>query len=529
MMLARRVYGLRTSWRRPAAVARAACEAPAPLAFDREALRRHFAARRWACVEAFELRELREELVKELKGLQVMETQHVRALVATDMSCCAGLQRLFEGMAALQSLAAQLALGAQRPRCALVAVPPGGFVLPQRLCGSAEGLSFCLFLTGDWWAAGDGGALELYGKGTATRIVPRVGRLVLYEMEATGIGKVLTEEGPQLALHGIFPTGESLEMPSTLLSSRPFLSVTEDHEVELRDLSGIVSQRYLEELHGLRARFEDESKPLFRSDSLCSNHMRVRKAALRLSLPGFLRPELASRLLRALQRARRRGGWKLQGPPLLRRCQSFRKGCCPGGRALAALATTLARSFPGYLRQLTGLRLGRLSLVLRRFRPADYERPGRSGAQLDAVLVLAWGRGGGDVYAGAEAPERAAELSGLLAGPEAVPLPAEALLRLRPRYNVLHLVLRDARTCRLVEPVVRGSRYELRFSAAVPKRKRERSRGKALGERWGEALGLQHGAPLDWKSTQKQSQQQCQPTCQALTVPVIRDMGSQWR
>ena len=469
----------------------------------------------WVCLKTFKthvLQELRDELVHELKGLQPIETQHtmVLAMPFEMISAeCPALEVLRESLAGdeLRHLIEEItssALPKSKPRCSLVAVPPGGHVLPQSFGGTPGSLGFTLFLVEDWWAESDGGILELFGdEGSATaRILPRASELVLYRAKACAITRVLSDEAPQLAVHAIYPGEEDAWVPRAIFD-QPFLTCdlnprshskfnSDDHAT----LEALVSSKYLEtsQLDSLCCKFEDDSK---------------------LILPGFLHSDIATEISAALGRTDARGsvgaiggGWRLVGPVLHRRCCDFRvrkslkgrrfrhlrrlgrqlKATSPAGRALAQIAKKLTSpAFVRYIERLTGLRgLGCLAGWIRRFRPGlDYERPTcATKAQLDVVLSFEtslatvntslrpsrrsrWkDLGGAVLYSEKDAGQRTAEAAGLLAGPDGVPCAAPVFLRLPLRNNCLHLVLRDPETSQSIE-VSKSSRWEIRFALPV--------------------------------------------------------------
>ncbi|CAK9018150.1 4-dihydroxylase TPA1 (Termination and polyadenylation protein 1) (uS12 prolyl 3 [Durusdinium trenchii] len=472
-------------------------------------------------VEAFEgqkLEELRDELVGELKGLQPIETQHTVALVLpfselsdqVSKDTCPALEVLrqtFEGdewRRIVQEIVGSPLSG--RPCCALVAVPPGGHVLPHCFGGlsrsTSEDVSFTLFLTESWWTQADGGLLELFTHpgavtsasaalaGTAeTRLVPQASRLYLYRAAAVGITRVVSDAAPQLALHGVFRGGATRAAgagarrswsPELLAFARCELRGPEALD-SLKALESVMSADYLQEaqVESLRQKFEEESK---------------------LRLAHFLCDEAVQRIGSALQSCDLNGwepgaGWQVLGPALERRCCSFsqktnkpvikkcKKNKKPkpdrstsiskqhsAGQALALVAQTFSSPvFLAYLERLTGLtRTADGSVWIRRFRPGDYERPTcADAAQLDVTLTLETLTAG---YAEQDAGERTAEAAGVLAGAKGVPCAPEVLLRLPLANNVLRVVLRDPQTSHSIEPLAgdaRTSRWEIRLALPV--------------------------------------------------------------
>eukprot|EP00435_Cladocopium_sp_Y103_P038492 s1044_g10.t1 len=440
---------------------------------------------------ADELDDLRDQLVSELKGLQAIETQHTVALVlpfceisGETISALKVLRATFEG-GQWRDLVGKITGCNLRvaPNCALVAVPPGGHVFPQCFGGIGKvGVGFTLFLTESWWTEGDGGILELFeDDARSTKIVPKGGQLYIYQAAACGITRVVSDEAPQLAVHGIFvqadapswlPGGSSELFASCQLSTGDFSA--EDREL----LEAVIAPKYLDlgQMESLCQQFEEESQ---------------------LRLPGFLRSDCLGKISAALREGDSKddlgNGWQLLGPVLHRRVCAFGKvwkgkkrlaSQCPAGKALAQLAKVLASpAFLRYLGRLTAVKgTSDLAVCIRRFRPGlDYERPTCTAqAQLDVVLafeslpgtVRARRRrlrtlGGAEVYAERDAGERTAEAAGLLAGANGVPCAPEVLLRLPLANNVLRLVLRDAQTSHGTEPLASrssSSRWEIRLA-----------------------------------------------------------------
>eukprot|EP00438_Fugacium_kawagutii_P023025 Skav229902 [mRNA] locus=scaffold2151:426328:503153:- [translate_table: standard] len=402
-------------------------------------------------------------------GLQAIETQHTMALVLP-------FDTVAEALPALETLRVTVAgpefaalvaeiTGSPGQVCAtaLVAVPPGGYVFPQRFGGSCDesAVGFTLFLTETWWSEADGGLLELFDDGVVpTKVLPQGGSQSLKRV-AAAVSRATEDEGAAL---GQFS------------------------EADLEALEGLVSPKYLElsRMASLRKNFEEESQ---------------------LKLSGFLASERLERLVEVLGSCDLRdaqqgwesvgAGWKIQGPVLQRRCCIFRpkrrgRGAklCPAGKALAEVAEILkSPAFLRYVLMLTGVQSagGAAAPVLRRFRPGlDYERSSAAAAaQLDAVpsfetaaarrkrrLRLLGGAGWaarGQQTGGSRGSAGRSAWSALCAGglAEARDWKAVKRLMLPLANNVLRLVLRDAETSHCIEPLAMRSptsRWEIRLA-----------------------------------------------------------------
>ena len=440
-----------------------------------------------------ELRSLRDELVADLRGLQPIETSHTQALVLP-LDAASGaspvLLRLLETLRAqafrrlVESITGLGPLTS--PCCALVAIPPGGQVLPQCFAGEQDcgEVAFALFLTEDWWNQEDGGQFEVYGpeKGKPIRTLSPEPCLLLYAAGAgAAITRVLTEDAPQLAVHGIL-AGRGAEEQRDPWQDAPFRSLFEGRGNEQEALNTWVSERFLDmSMKGeLRTQFEEASH---------------------VKLPGFLTAALAERVAAAIDTVGSGcKGWQEEGPVRVQRYLALSEtrtrgaSSCPVGRALADVAGYMASDgFLQYLEAITGVkRTGSASLQIRRFRPGlDFQRPTSTArSQLDVLLgfevasasaddgrvrrrrarkqLLAMG--GADGYVEGEAHLRTAEAAGILAGPAGIPAPVPVLLRLPLRNNVLRLVLRDPATSHYVEPLqvaAPTSRWEIRLTVPV--------------------------------------------------------------
>lgn len=181
------------------------------------------------------------------------------------------------------------------------------------------------------------------------------GQLYIYQAAACGITRVLSDEAPQLAVHGIFAQAET---PSCLPGgSELFASCqlsTGDFAAEDRELlEAVISPKYLDlgQMEWLCQKFEEESQ---------------------LRLPGFLRSDCLEKISAALREGDSKGGlgngWQLLGPVLHRRFCAFGKvgkgkkrlaSQCPAGKALAQVAKVLASpAFLRYLGRLTAVKAG---------------------------------------------------------------------------------------------------------------------------------------------------------------------------
>ncbi|CAE7945278.1 OGFOD1 [Symbiodinium necroappetens] len=465
-----------------------------PLAIDSQlkvkALRKQWSTRHWVQLSPFNLQELcsfRDELVADLKGLQPIETSHTQALVLPleEAGPSPVLHRLVETFRAqqfrslVQSITGCSALTSQK--CALVAIPPEGQVLPQCFAGEhARGeVAFVLFLPEDWWKEGDGGLFELYaetGKPVA-RLVPEPGLLLYTAGTGAAITRVLTEDAPQLAVHGLLASDSAEEAASPFLANdlivpRPVNGGRRCHQKH-RALNQWICEKFLDTAWqtDLRAQFEETSH---------------------IKLPGFLNERLATQLAAAIGDARLEA-WQEAGPVRVQRCLLLGEAsACPLGRAMADVGSYMAsETFLEFLEALTGVTRSSgsaISLQIRCFRPGlDFQRPRcTQRPQLDVILgfevaSLAGPRsrkrrsmrsmGGADGYVeGDTAHLRTAEASGILAGPGGVPAPLPVLLRLPLRNNVLRLVLRDPKTSHYVEPLQASaptSRWEICLAVPV--------------------------------------------------------------
>ncbi|CAE7778307.1 OGFOD1, partial [Symbiodinium sp. CCMP2456] len=461
-----------------------------PLAIDSQlkvkALRKQWSTRHWVQLSPFNPKELcsfRDELVADLKGLQPIETSHTQALVLPleEAGPSPVLHRLVETVRAqqfrslVQSITGCNALTSQR--CALVAIPPEGHVLPQCFAGEhARGeVAFVLFLPEDWWKAGDGGLFELYAESgkPAARLVPEPSLLLYTAGTGAAITRVLTEDAPQLAVHGLLASHAAEEAASPFLANDLIVPSPINggcRHQKYRALNQWICEKFLDTQSqtDLRAQFEETSH---------------------IKLPGFLNERLATQVAAAIGDARLEA-WQEAGPVRVQRCLvlSESASACPLGRVLAEVGSYMAsESFLQFLEALTGVtRSSAPSLQIRCFRPGlDFQRPRcTQRPQLDVILgfevaSLASSRsrkrsmrsmGGADGYVeGDTAHLRTAEASGILAGPGGVPAPLPVLLRLPLRNNVLRLVLRDPKTSHYVEPLQASaptSRWEI--SLAVP-------------------------------------------------------------
>ena len=426
-----------------------------------------------------ELRGLRDELVADLRGLQPIETSHTQALVlpledgrSEGASAVDRLEVTFRAEQ-FKSLVQKIT-GCKpltRQRCALVAVPPGGHVLPQCFAGEHDcgEVAFALFLTEDWWSEKDGGQFEVYPEeGKPGKVYcPEPGLLLYAAGAGAGITRVLTEDAPQLAVHGIFGSKERQEEAEIVKAQEaPFrICSAEARGKGHRALDNWVSEKFLgADAEGdLRAQFEEAS------------HMK---------LQGFLNQPFAQRIAAAIDTASAAAtlkGWQESGPIQVQRFLAWNQQhddgaqTCPVGKALEDVANCMASSgFLRYLEAITGVtQASAATLRVRRFRPGlDFQRPANSAqCQLDVILCFEAATpslrrpkrrfraqlqalGGADGYVeGTEAYKRTAEAAGILAGPAGIPAPLPALLRLPLRNNVLRLVLRDPRTSHYVEPL----------------------------------------------------------------------------
>ena len=199
--------------------------------------------------------------------------------------------------------------------------------------------------------------------------------LYVYQAQACEITRVLSDEAPQLAVHGIF-----VAAAPQLSNFCPSFSSCQSDFASDQLLEDLISPKYLEPdyVEALCRKFEDESQ---------------------LRLPNFLRRDRLEKVAAALQESEKddnlRSGWKLCGPVLHRRVCTFgklkgkgkkSKSHCSAGKALAEIAGVFSSpAFLRYLGQLTAVNCTSTSLWIRRFRPGlDYERPSTGQAQLDA-------------------------------------------------------------------------------------------------------------------------------------------------
>ena len=480
---------------------------PLPLAIDSQkvqglqGLRKQWSAQRWVRLSPFnpkELRSLRDELVADLKGLQPIETSHTQALVLPLEESQAGsrspvLHRLVETFRAqqfrslVQSITGCSPLSVASQRCALVAIPPEGHVLPQCFAGEhARGeVAFVLFLSEDWWKEGDGGLFELYGPETgkpAARLVPEPCLILYAAGTGAAITRVLTEDAPQLAVHGLLASHAPEEAASPFLANDSIVPSPTNggrgHQKH-RALNQWICEKFLDtpSQTDLRSQFEETSH---------------------IKLPGFLNERLATRVAAAIGDAQLKE-WREAGPVRLQRCLVLRSAGeasrCPLGRAMAEVGSYMAsESFLQFLEAITGVtrvRGSAPSLQIRCFRPGlDFQRPrctqrpqldvilgfevaSAPGSQLRSRKLMRSMRsmGGADGYVeGDSAHLRTAEASGILAGPGGVPAPLPVLLRLPLRNNVLRLVLRDPKTSHYVEPLQASaptSRWEICLAVPV--------------------------------------------------------------
>ncbi|CAE7627276.1 OGFOD1 [Symbiodinium sp. CCMP2592] len=471
-----------------------------PLAIDSQlkvkGLRKQWSTQRWVRLSPFdpkELRSLRDELVADLKGLQPIETSHTQALVLPlEEAQEAGspvLHRLVETFRAqqfrslVQSITGCSPLSVASQRCALVAIPPEGHVLPQCFAGEhARGeVAFVLFLSEDWWKEGDGGLLELYGPESgkpAARLVPEPFLILYAAGTGAAITRVLTEDAPQLAVHGLLASHAPEEAASPFLANDLIVPSGGRGLQKHRALKQWICEKFLDtpSQTALRAQFEETSH---------------------IKLPGFLNERLATSVAAAIGDAQLKE-WQEAGPVRVQRCLVLSAGAgeasrCPLGRAMAEVGSYMAsESFLQFLEAITGvtrLRGSAPSLQIRCFRPGlDFQRPRcTQRPQLDVILgfeVASAGSrlrsrkmrsmrsmGGADGYVEGDAAHlRTAEASGILAGPGGVPAPLPVLLRLPLRNNVLRLVLRDPKTSHYVEPLQASaptSRWEICLAVPV--------------------------------------------------------------
>ena len=312
-----------------------------PLAIDSQSqlkvqglqgLRKQWSAQRWVRLSPFnpkELRSLRDELVADLKGLQPIETSHTQALVLPLEESQAGspvLHRLVETFRAqqfrslVQSITGCSPLSVASQRCALVAIPPEGHVLPQCFAGEhARGeVAFVLFLSEDWWKEGDGGLFELYGPETgkpAARLVPEPCLILYAAGTGAAITRVLTEDAPQLAVHGLLAPHAPEEAAS------PFLA--NDSIVPSPTNGGRGHQKHRALNQWICEKFLDTSQSDFRAQFEETSHIK---------LPGFLNERLATRVAAAIGDAQLKE-WREAGPVRLQRCLVLSAGSAGTGEA----------------------------------------------------------------------------------------------------------------------------------------------------------------------------------------------------
>jgi len=169
-----------------------------------------------------QLASVRDELVTGLRGLQPYETEDAFAMVcALDDANLSyeEIPKLAQLLATLESNKfrgiVEKAMGSQplapNPHLVIVAVPPGGYWLPQVVAGSranSNAIHFTLFLTEEWWSEADGGIIEVFGQQDATpyaTVLPSFNTLLVHPSNlCTAAVKIVTDRAPLLAIHGVF-------------------------------------------------------------------------------------------------------------------------------------------------------------------------------------------------------------------------------------------------------------------------------------------------------------------------------------
>jgi len=493
------------------------------------------------CLEPGVLAGIRDEVVTEMKGLEPVESEEAKVLLHPLPQRMAGseegaalprLTRLADVLQGtefrrlLEEATGSAIVG--QPEVVVLAVPPGGYWLPQR--HALGGLSWILFLTEDWWEASDGGALEIY---ESVSTVPSSMAAALFNsmvvMAGTttaGLAEVVTQRGPVLALHGAYSASPSLLRMDRPLSPVPLpasvpgsaaghaaLAVFGD--ADRAALRGLVRARYLRKrrMSALQDRFATKSHIVLR-------RFLSAKVAAKVTAECSARDEADGVIPGALldHGVGASGDWKLIGPACHRRHLALGSAGANDSALGLVVAGLLGEPFAQYLEALTGLTRqqgeqgeehGSIKAEARRFRPGrDFIRRHSTGTpRLESVLCLlgsstaADGRNCGGALCYAEEAEEeeedspeeqakgpvgqrcsgredAAESasgrgpSGRCLGPLARGaddlLPP--LLRAEASGNVLHIVLRDAHTASFLEPICAdapASRWDVLSSFAV--------------------------------------------------------------
>lgn len=427
--------------------------------------------------------------------------------------------------------------------------PHGGHLLCHDDVIGTRKISFIYYLTDDEkdWSPEEGGALELYPQedgaapGTPAcvptkEILPHPDSLAFFVVQ------------PGVSFHAVREVRGQRARPSMQgWLHAPSLEMTVDFEHrKLATLQQILAQPLSsvpappeketrrDELPALTAEDKDVLRQWMSPEYLDSAQLEV--VADRFAddsyavLTGFLRPEIASRVLGDLHevdaadgfsakkeepvplyRAGASDGWVLVGPPHLRRYLRFQSGGSSGSDALALaeeaagpektphrrLGADLAKlsrglfgseAFQRWLQACTRLTPKSSSgIEVRRFRPGlDYTVAARAvtskeeDAELDATLTFAaddaegpvadvWAAeevGGFESYLAADEEEETAEAQEVYRGAES----EGPLVNLRPIPNALCLVMRDAKTLRFIKYLSRdapSSRVDVACSFSV--------------------------------------------------------------
>lgn len=421
-----------------------------------------------------DLARVREEVVAGLRGLHAIEAEDVCAMAhpidlkSEAMQSMPHLSKLLaslRGQAIREHISACMGCGplsaADEDSFLLVAVPPTGFWLPRGAVprrGAGSAVAFSLFLTEDWWREEDGGCLQIYSPDAvkpAVAVVPCFNSLLVYDASATiACTRVVTDQAPQLSIHGIFYREESAApVASAASESDPGGPKVPGATVSPTDMNVSFAAADKEDLRKWVNLKQLSAK------RIATTRKRFTKKS-HILLRNFLQPEVATSLSELLSSKESKdgceAGWELMGPARCRSYLSFRgennNSVCAAGKALHKVAVNVSSpAFLRYVTALTGVKADPSAVIpqgeVRRFRPGlDYIRRGSAVTpQLDIILCVSskTGAKAADAYV-----EAVADWDENLMAGNSLPPP---LMRFRPVPNSLRIVLRDTKTAHFLE------------------------------------------------------------------------------